>query len=553
MLEAPTRLQSEESAAGARTHGRRPIIYLSFAPADAELVGPVVAGLAERIDCELLTIDPQRLLLSNAAIATLRPTISAGDSWQDSLNVAIESADVVLALVAGHWTRSPSFAEEINVAAMSQKLIVATIGPFRADGAPDAVRRLQWARLDIQPQTEQIARLAADLSAFLANKAATQPIAAEVPDAASSPGRPEISISAMRKSFRAFRARNHESARVWFETATRNAVSRSARQRDAMRRWLRNVSRPRWRTLFGSFATLVAFGCFLSWLTFVDLAVGAREQGPIVRRDTVGDLALFTRGTGGAVLRKTDLVAPVGGHGEPIVTGLLAAGGYAITLDIGGTIRAIGWTSASALMSNEADRLAGVVRYDTWRVFWRPIARVATDWTARLVPIAPPAAIAGGRAYAFRDCAGCPEMVVLKPGWTFVGAPWERLSGASLQARRLVQIPSAMAVMLRPVTAGDYLDCVNAGACPARANRSPATLFEASAAAAYANWLSIRAGRRYRVPVRAELTYAVATMGADDAAGAAFLDCSAMASGEDTSACPAASGARSILLVADVG
>lgn len=149
-----------------------------------------------------------------------------------------------------------------------------------------------------------------------------------------------------------------------------------------------------------------------------------------------------------------------------------------------------------------------------------------------------PAGSPVGALSHFRDCAECPDMIVL-PAGRFSAGPREGevVSGAPAFARKAVAIARPFAIGAREVTVGEYRSCVEAGACTI----SPATLMAWQAgsqlpprpypshdapvrrwdwrdlpvsgvshddAMAYAGWLTRRTARAYRLPSSTEWEYA---------------------------------------------
>lgn len=116
----------------------------------------------------------------------------------------------------------------------------------------------------------------------------------------------------------------------------------------------------------------------------------------------------------------------------------------------------------------------------------------------------------------FRDCARCPEMVVIPPGSFVMGSP------ASEDKRRGNEGPQHRVDIARPFAAGkfeltfDEWDfCVEEGGCPYRPSdegwgrgRQPVTNVSWQDAKTYTEWLSRKTGHRYGLPSEAMWEYA---------------------------------------------
>jgi formylglycine-generating enzyme required for sulfatase activity len=142
---------------------------------------------------------------------------------------------------------------------------------------------------------------------------------------------------------------------------------------------------------------------------------------------------------------------------------------------------------------------------------------------------------------AFRDCDGCPEMIVVPAGTFVMGTPGATMPGSAAAAERdaiVVDVTRPFAIGRHEVTRAQYARFVADSAyepqpgCrvwdpalerfnedPRRGWQSPATpatprddmpvtCVSHADALAYVNWLSTKAGARYRLPSEAEWEYA---------------------------------------------
>ncbi|WP_419860748.1 formylglycine-generating enzyme family protein [Candidatus Palauibacter sp.] len=115
----------------------------------------------------------------------------------------------------------------------------------------------------------------------------------------------------------------------------------------------------------------------------------------------------------------------------------------------------------------------------------------------------------------FRDCAFCPQMVVVPPGTFTMGSPEsEEFRDAVEGPRHSVTIGAPFAVGVHEVTFAEWDACVRMGGCrytPADRRwgreRRPVIHVSWEDAQAYVSWLSGLTGQRYRLPSEAEWEY----------------------------------------------
>lgn len=129
---------------------------------------------------------------------------------------------------------------------------------------------------------------------------------------------------------------------------------------------------------------------------------------------------------------------------------------------------------------------------------------------------------------ALAEAPSQPATVLLEPA-TFL----HRLDGEWRQGGRdtdaplaEVRIPAPVEIMVMPVSTGDYLACVAAGACvapdgPTDRADLPVTGVNWLDAMAYAGWLSDLTGESWRLPTDAEWAQGAADLFRDDALGIA--------------------------------
>lgn len=128
-----------------------------------------------------------------------------------------------------------------------------------------------------------------------------------------------------------------------------------------------------------------------------------------------------------------------------------------------------------------------------------------------------------GEGQGFRDCAKCPEMVIVPQGEYKMGSPEsEEGRGQSEGPRHEVKVGKPFAIGKFEVTFDEWDACVAGGGCrgynptgpDAERGRRPVSNVSWDDAQAYVQWLRGRTGKPYRLPSEAEWEY-VARAGTD--------------------------------------
>jgi formylglycine-generating enzyme required for sulfatase activity len=117
---------------------------------------------------------------------------------------------------------------------------------------------------------------------------------------------------------------------------------------------------------------------------------------------------------------------------------------------------------------------------------------------------------------SFRDCAECPELVVIPAGSFEMGSPsFEDGRSGNEGPQRTVRVSGALAVGKFEVTFSQWDACVSSGGCSNRPDdrgwgrdARPVINVSWDEAQQYVRWLSGRTGKRYRLLTEAEWEYA---------------------------------------------
>ena len=144
---------------------------------------------------------------------------------------------------------------------------------------------------------------------------------------------------------------------------------------------------------------------------------------------------------------------------------------------------------------------------------WR--TRVAVVVGLAFLDLLVASALAGARE-TFKDCADCPEMVVVPSGSFMMGSPESEEERADNEGpRHRVRIPAPFAVGRFEVTFSEWDACISDGGCGGYRpkdlgwgrGRRPVLYVSWHDAQRYVSWLSKKTGHEYRLLSEAEWEY----------------------------------------------
>jgi formylglycine-generating enzyme required for sulfatase activity len=227
--------------------------------------------------------------------------------------------------------------------------------------------------------------------------------------------------------------------------------------------------------------------------------------------------ALWIDREGIARVDRDGALATVGRYGTPTRNAFLLSGGTeALTISQDGTARIVELDGARLRSILDMPRLRDVMRDGLWSPYIGPAARWVLFAAAQVFPLDIPEPLRGRRGRAFRDCADCPEMIEINPGYFLMGSPiTEAGRHINESPRRLVSIDRLFAVGRFAVTFAEWDACEQDGGCNgykpddggSGRGRHPVINVSWENANAYVTWLSKKTDKKYRLLSEVEREY----------------------------------------------
>ena len=255
---------------------------------------------------------------------------------------------------------------------------------------------------------------------------------------------------------------------------------------------------------------------------FREVSLGTRGQNALTSDcDSKGHAVMAGPDAAASMFEGNRSATSMRGHNAPLITArLVQRGNSLITVDAGGDARITDVKKASWIGRAEAILGFGRLRKNLWTFYGRPLAQLSLAVLAPLYPI------------SFNDCDGCPEMVVVPTGRFLMGSPESEAGRTDAEGpQHEVRIARPFAVGKFVVKRAEYASFVAATGYPdtacgetsngdsksqrswrnpgyGQAESHPVVCVSWEDAKAYAAWLSVKTGYRYRLLIEAEWEYA---------------------------------------------